>query len=347
MRTPFFQTLTAACGILAVSLATALHAGAPDFKSGKEVQLREPEEVFGSISIGARFSDHLTDGYVDLLQPLCTSPNHVFALNVRSVHNDSDQDRHSFGGVFRYLVPDSDLIIGVNAYYDYLESQNGNHFDQLGLGAEILSRWVDARFNYYLPDDSSYVVGSKTVRRTRTFSETTREISVTTSQRFRQLEVGLEGFYAEAGFLVPKLDEYFELRLLGGYFKYNNPFGRNFEGFQARAEARLTQGLIADVAWFDDARIQGGHWVAGVRVEVPFDLGNLFRGRNPFEGAGDTFRFGRRDFRARMREMVQRSPRTMTASSNSQPTGSPGTSTNTQTFAPVPAPTQAPTQPPR
>ena len=48
--------------------------------------------------------------------------------------------------------------------------------------------------------------------------------------------------------LVPGLDKYFELRLFGGYYHYNNPFGHDFRGFQARAEAHLLEGVIADIS---------------------------------------------------------------------------------------------------
>lgn len=347
MHTSFFRPLTVSCGILLINLLGSVHAGAPstDFKSGKDVDLRpEPETVPGSVTIGTRFSDHLTDGYIDLLQPVWATPNHMLAFDVRSQLNDRDQDVYSFGSVFRYLVPDRDLIFGVNAFYDYLESQHGNHFDQLGLGAEMLSHWVDARFNYYLPDDSSYIIDQRTTRRTSTSSDTslvngvpTRTTTTTTrTTSEHRLESGLEGFYTEAGFLVPELDRYFELRIFGGYYHYNNPFGHDFRGFQTRAEARFLPGLIADVGYYEDKYFMGGHWVTEVRVEMPFDLVNLVHGKNPFEGALDAFRPGaKREFRSRMGEMVLRSPLIKTITSNFKQDGATDTDKKT-TSAPLP-----------
>ena len=43
--------------------------------------------------------------------------------------------------------------MGVNAYYDQINSENDQDYNQAGFGAEILTHWVDARFNYYLPED--------------------------------------------------------------------------------------------------------------------------------------------------------------------------------------------------
>jgi hypothetical protein len=50
-----------------------------------------------------------------------------------------------------------------------------------------------------------------------------------------------------------------------------------------------------------------------VRVSLPFEIGNLFAGKNPFAGAGDALKFGkRREFRERLGEQVWRSHREQT-----------------------------------
>ncbi len=56
----------------------------------------------------------------------------------------------------RYLTP-SNWIVGANAYYDNRQgkhrgfSQVGNPFQQVGVGFEALSSFLDLRFNIYLP----------------------------------------------------------------------------------------------------------------------------------------------------------------------------------------------------
>jgi hypothetical protein len=80
--------------------------------------------------------------------------------------------------------------------------------------------------------------------------------------------------------------------------------------------------VTLDLEYWEDEELVGGNWVAGVRVSLPFDIGNLFTGKNPFEGAENTFRrTPNRDLRARMDEMVIRSHRIQTGNSNPQPTG--------------------------
>src|SRR5690606_7324232 len=151
---------------------------------------------------------------------------------------------------------------------------------------------------YYLPDNERDVVGRRSSRSVSRSSGgefesdgfISRNITETQRRRtFDRYEAALEGWNAEVGFLVPGLDRYPEVRVFGGYYRYDNPFGSDFEGFRARLEARLLPGVIADLEYWDDAALMGGHWTAGARVSVPFDFGNLVSGRNPFEGAGEMF----------------------------------------------------------
>jgi hypothetical protein len=180
---------------------------------------------------------------------------------------------------------------------------------------EVLTKWVDFRFNYYLPENDRYVVGRSSHRESdRSFGPGGFRETTETSH-FRRYETGLEGLNTEIGFLVPGLDRYADVRLYAGYFHYNNPFGSDFEGFKARLEARVLQGVTFDLEYWDDEELNGGHWTGGVRVSVPFTFANLFRGRNPFEGAGETFKPYHRDLKDRMGEKVIRSHRIQTVAS--------------------------------
>jgi hypothetical protein len=148
-----------------------------------------------------------------------------------------------------------------------------------------------------------------------------RSTRINERTRFKSFESAFEGYNLEAGFLVPGVDRYLELRLLAGYYRYESAFGKSLEGVKARAEARILPGLIADVEYWDDRELVGGHWVAGIRASVPFSIGNLFTGRNPFEGASEMWRPRQREFRERLNEMVMRSHRVTTTTSDPQPDG--------------------------
>ena len=216
-------------------------------------------------------------------------------------------------------LPGRDVILGANVYWDNISSEHDNDFNQLGLGAEVLTRWVDARFNYYLPEDKSYEVSRRTERRTsRDFSLSPSELVETERTRtrnFKRYESAFEGFDSEIGFLIPGLDRYAKVRIFGGYYHFENEFGGDYDGFKGRLEARLLPGVFLDVEYWDDTVLMGGHWTAGARVTVPFSLFDLAKGRNPFAGAGEYFRPRQRDFQERMGDMIIRSPRMRTVTS--------------------------------
>jgi hypothetical protein len=277
-----------------------------------------PDWPAGSVTLGAQFSEHATGGYLDSVTGLWTSRSRDSFLffNSRYHLEDNDQLISTMGLGFRQMILGGRAIVGANAYWDSIHSAFDNDFNQLGLGVEVLTKWVDFRFNYYLPEDDRYEIGRSSARESsRAFGpggvrETTR------TSHYRRYEAGLEGLNAEVGFLIPGLDRYADVRLYAGYYHYDNPFGGDFEGFKARLEARVLQGVTFDVEYWDDEELNGGHWTGGVRVSVPFTFANLFRGRSPFEGASETFKPYHRELKDRMGEMVIRSHRIQTVTSD-------------------------------
>ena len=303
----------------------------------------EDKNPLSMVTFGGKFSKDLESGFVDGMLQFWSPGDFAFFLNTRSTLDDNQQLLSSYGLGARYLVPDRDIILGANAYYDSIHSAFDNDFDQLGLGAEVLTRWVDVRFNYYLPEDSldqidqgggsdrgrglGPVFGNKVAsNRVLLQRQRTTTSSRSTTKRF---EGALEGFNAEVGFLVPGLDRYMEVRLFAGAYYYDNPFGSDYSGFKARLEARFLPGLIADVEYWDDAYLTGGHWTGELRVSVPFAICNLAQGRNPFEGTAEMFRPRQREFRERLSDMVIRSHRVMSTASPTQTTNSSSTSQET------------------
>src|SRR3954454_23057161 len=173
-----------------------------------------PEDPAGLLTAGVLFSEHLTTGYVDTITGLYAPQNResFFFLNSRYVYDDNSQFISSTGLGFRQMLFDRNAILGVNAYYDSLQSEHDNDYKQLGLGAELLTRWVDARVNYVLPEDDRFEVD-------RTGGH----------HSLKRFEGAMEGINSEIGFLIPGLDKYAEVRILGGYYHYDNPFGSDFE----------------------------------------------------------------------------------------------------------------------
>jgi len=353
MRKPLASPIALTLGFIALLTPGSNQAGQPLYgPTGKEAKgkIIAPEEpVPGAISLGGEFSSHLQSVFVDSITPFWRPGNATVFLNTRNNYNDSHQYTSSYGLGVRYLVPDHDVILGANAYYDSIDSQFDNQFQSFGFGAEVLTHWVDARFNYYLPasdDILSHTTHSTSFQHTVTGPVQNGNLIQTTTttrtrrQTFQTFEAELEGWNAEVGFLIPGLDRYMETRVFGGYYHYNNPFGHDYEGFKARLEAHFLPGVIGDVEWWDDAYLNGGHWTTDVRVSVPFSFFNLFSGRNPFEGAGEAFTPRQREFKERMSDMVVRSHRVKTVKSGQIEThDSSSTKTQTDTVGTVPVST--------
>ena len=207
---------------------------------------------------------------------------------------------YSMGLGARHYIASIDAIIGGNIFYDRYDSNGGNYYDQLGLGLEVLTRWVDARFNYYIPDSSQNVIDK---RKTRSRSQSTSSswgqpfatgytirqpystTTTTTNQLFERFEDTMEGFDAEVGVLTPWLEQYVALRWFAGYYNFNNRYGADLNGVKARAELRFSSKLAVDATYYQDQEVTGSNWLFGFRVNIPIYMENLSQGRSPFEGS--------------------------------------------------------------
>ena len=360
MRKPLATSIALTLGCIALLTPGTNHAGQPVLgptgKDTKDKMVPPLDPVPGAITVGGKFSEHLQSIYFDSLTPFWRPGDAVIFLNTRNTYNDSHQYESSYGLGVRYLVPDHDIILGANAFYDSIDSQFDNQFHSYGFGAEILTHWIDARFNYYLPDSDDILTGSdhrssKNVNKGAVIPVgglLAQRVSTRTRVRgFQTFEAQLEGWNTEVGFLIPGLERYMETRIFGGYYQYNHPFAKDYEGFKARLEAHFLPGLIGNVEWWDDSYLKGGHWSADVRATVPFSFFNLFSGRNPFEGAGDAFRPRQREFRERMSDMVIRSHDVKTVTGENKVSDDTTRKSNTRIVGLVPKPGPAPSPPPR
>ena len=223
------------------------------------------------------------------------------------------------------------MILGANVYYDYRETEHGRQVQSAGLGVEYLSDWVDARANYYLPENHTETVEDTKSRphpsRTRSTpvgrslcvrqhdlperhfykAVTTTEIK----QHFIQYEEAMEGCDAELGVRlpIPAVMDYADVKVFGGFYHYNRDFGLDdLNGFKGRVEIKAMPSLYLDAEMFDSKELTGHDYYLGARMSVPFDVANISKGRNPFEGAIDGMRIQKQKttIASRLTEMVMR-----------------------------------------
>lgn len=317
--------------LLSVILATT---ATPSWAEVRDVTPEEAAEIegfqgetraTGRATLGGRVGEHLSEGYLDVLQPLAGGERGLLFFNPKLSGSDNDEEEYSLGLGLRVLCPAVEAIAGANVFYDSRDSRNGNTFDQVGAGLEILTAWVDARANYYWPDDKQELIETQSDtevdRDTDYFLsdiyaeghqllqlERIKTTTTTTTRYFERFEAALEGYDAELGAKLPFLPAWLETRVFAGYYNFEGDFTEDIDGFKGRLEIRALPALTLDAEFYDNDDLTGSDYFFGARVNLPFDVVNLARGRNPFAGAGAALSARRQAFTERLSEMVIRDP---------------------------------------
>ncbi len=238
-----------------------------------------------------------TDFTIDFLMPMWGNDNALFFFNPHLRYDDDDGSERNLGLGYRRFVRDGTMIVGGNIFYDAMESSNDFTYHQLGVGLEALTEQLDLRLNYYHP------YGTTQERITDldkySFGQTNMLLQ-------RGFEEALRGADAEVGVLIPVISDTIETRVYGGVYWYDSEIRDAITGWKARAEIRPMQLLNLSVEVKDDD-IGGSVYVGGY-LDLPFVLGDLFAGKNPFAGASELAAFGTgtRDLSARMTDKVIR-----------------------------------------
>jgi hypothetical protein len=290
---------------------------------------------------------------LDTLFPLYAPKDGLFFFNPRVTFSNQADPRVSLGLGYRQLFEDPQVILGANVFYDNFDTVNNDRINQVGFGAEMLTRWVDLRANLYVPDRKRYKIDqTQTVSTSQTSSSSTQAMGsqitsqtlgfqahnivqttegvdvsrtintseeVQTTRFFDRYEAGMLGGDVEGGVLLPWLDRYADVRVFGGYYCFDNQFGKNVQGPESRLEVRALPAVTFDVMYYSNKEVIGAHWFFGVRVGVPFDLANMAEGRSPFAGFWDSFKPRTKEeqpvFARRITENVIRTSRVSTSTS--------------------------------
>jgi hypothetical protein len=190
------------------------------------------------------------------------------------------------------------LYVGANVFGDYGHSQADNNFWQIGAGIEVGTRYLTLRSNVYIPltDDktisrrteTTVTHGKKTsthlvnhgvsvvngqVVQNFTKVQTTNFKTTTTTHTFELFEEALEGWDIELALLIPGLDKYCDVSLIGGYYDLEAERShRDFRGWRFGVEARPVPAVVLFGTWFEhDNNLYHDDWIAGIRLEIPLD----------------------------------------------------------------------------
>lgn len=251
----------------------------------------EPGAVAGRVTAGGSFGEDREVYSLDAMFPVLRSPSSVLLLNPRGVSVADEDQEVNVGLVARHLLQGGAVILGINAYYDAAETEAENTFQQVGGGVEMLSRWVDARANYYHPvTDAEWMDAA--------------------------VEEALEGFDGEVGVWLPYFSKLVPTAVYAGYYSFESDEAKeDVDGFKVRLESRLHPNVTLDADWYDDKDYAGAEYYVGVRLHMPLDCWN---GVRMHRGAGYV-----PPFAARMLDPVHRDVRVRVVASERVPEALP------------------------
>lgn len=248
----------------------------------------------GRLTLGGRFGD-VQEYVADALVPVWKPGRSILFLDLRGSALETEAQELNAGLVARYLCPEHPVILGANLFYDTRWTENDSTFGQVGAGAELLSKWVDLRANYYLPvTDEQVLTESEEVT-----TASNGRMRTTTTTLLRTYEEALQGFDAEAGVWLPLLDQIAPTAVFAGYYRFTSDFESDVSGVKFRIESRLHPNVTLDAEWYEDDELNQTDYFVGVRVHLPIDFWNGLRfDRSPGSNV--------RPFEARMGNMVYR-----------------------------------------
>ncbi len=182
------------------------------------------------IEIGGRFGGDRQSGDVEVFVPLWQDQDSLLFGNIRGKFGSDGDIEGNFGLGYRTKY-DGTWILGVNGYFDVLESQFDNVFYQGGIGLEALTEDFDFRVNGYFPESDPKAAPGAGLNRVVVVGNTI------------QLQTGIEqalwGFDGEVGWRLPLGSEDLEVRVFGGGFYFSGSQAPDVAGADRREGRRF------------------------------------------------------------------------------------------------------------
>lgn len=269
--------------------------------------------------------NHPTDFFLDLLVPVKDYGQRLVFFNANLRFDDAHQNEQNLGLGYRYLFEGKDTIagidglVGMNIFLDSIETEHNNRFNQIGVGVEFLSPWLDLRANFYHPMSNRKQVPELS---RYGFGQTSIVI-------YQGIEQPLWGYDAEIGTMLPVISDMVETRIYAGRYWYDaGHFTSDVSGWRYRVEFWPSRIINLQIEHKNDDRTDDVTSLGGY-LNLPFSLENLLSGRNPFERFSEYAQFGHlpRSLTERMTERIVRDRNIITGAGPSEsPEPVPGAS---------------------
>ena len=286
--------------------------------SDNVIQPPPPLLAQGILNAGVETAGSTTDGQFSVMQPLWSSVGDkgllagtlVFAEPYATWIERGAVDaglglgvRHLFGSQPVSSLSDTSThiagffeegwYVGANLSADMLQTSNNVRYWQMTPGVEIGTRYLEWRGHYQLPltDGATTHVSDTTVfhNATDTYIDGNHLIgnrTTTVRRHFDVLHESLEGWDMETAALVPWLDQYMDLKLVGGYSRFHSTSldAIHYDSWKTGAELRPFPACVMSATWYANEHMVGAHWMYGIRLELPFETANIGDGNGGFWG---------------------------------------------------------------
>lgn len=160
----------------------------------------------------------------------------------------------------RYFNEDINRVFGASFWYDHDNTYTKN-YHQYGVSLESLGKYVDYRFNAYLPNNNGTYIAAQT----RGLGFVGNSVSIVHNSL---LETALRGGDFEVGGALPVLGD-FGVRTYIGAYMMEAPEVGNTVGMRFRADAMVTQDAALQVGVTDD-ELFGTRVTGAVTLSFPF-----------------------------------------------------------------------------
>ena len=197
------------------------------------------------------------------------------------------------------------IYVGANAFLNGLNTAGDQSFWQAAFTAEVGTRWLELRGRYHLPLDDGEQSTERFVNRySRTLNFDGARLTETfvTDTTLTLLTESLRGWQADATLLVPWIDRWADLRVIGGYASFESPTldSLGYSSWRVGVDFRPVPAVVLSAMWHENERLLGDQWLFSVGVEVPFETRNLGNGNGGFWG------HVKRAFQPRRRHLAER-----------------------------------------
>lgn len=194
--------------------------------------------------ISTRLSKGRKLGELNYMQPFFASENHLPLLDLKVKMDNYRSKEINLGLVYRYNHNDN-AIFGIYGYYDYRKTGNNFAVNGLTTGAEILTKYIDGRANFYLPENKRKKIATNDKKQVEIHG--TSIFAVSGGHKY---EYSLKGYDIEIGTSLlafsDELNERYGTKLYFAKYDFRHKNTKPITGNRIRFEHRLAQNWVGD-----------------------------------------------------------------------------------------------------